>query len=72
MENLKRLPHSDRSLIIRAIFGGYSLPESVPGYYSTSTVQNLNELLANCAAGRCRPAPPCKDRRSALLPDNLL
>jgi hypothetical protein len=54
IENLKRLPHSDRSLIIRAIFGGYSLPESAPGYYSTSTVQNLNELLANCAAGKCR------------------
>ena len=54
LENLKRLPHSDRSLIIRAIFGGYSLPDSAPGYYSTSTVQNLNELLANCAVGRCR------------------
>ena len=54
VENLKRLPHSDRSVIIRAIFGGYSLPESAPGYYSTSTVQNLNELLANCAAGKCR------------------
>jgi hypothetical protein len=54
VENLKRLPRSDRSLIVRAIFGGYSLPESAPGYYSTSTVQNLNELLANCAAGRCR------------------
>jgi hypothetical protein len=54
VENLKRLPHSDRSLIIRAIFGGYSLPESAPGYYSTSTVQTLNELLAACAAGKCR------------------
>jgi hypothetical protein len=54
IENLKHLPHTDRSLIIRAIFGGYSLPESVPGYYSTSTVQNLNELLAACAAGKCR------------------
>ena len=41
-------------MLIRSIFGGYSLPESVPGYYSTSTVQNLNELLANCAAGKCR------------------
>ena len=41
-------------MIIRAIFGVYSLPESAPGYYSTSTVQNLNELLANCAAGKCR------------------
>ena len=54
VENLKRLPHSERSLIIRAIFGGYNLPDSAPGYYSTSTVQNFNELLANCAAGRCR------------------
>lgn len=54
IDNLKRLPHSDKSLIIRSIFGGYSLPESAPGYYSTSTVQNLNELLTNCAAGKCR------------------
>jgi hypothetical protein len=54
VDNLKRLPRSDRSLIIRSIFGGYSLADSVPGYYSTSTVQNLNELLANCAAGKCR------------------
>jgi hypothetical protein len=54
IENLRRLPHTDKSLIIRSIFGGYSLPESAPGYYSTSTVQNLNELLANCAAGKCR------------------
>jgi hypothetical protein len=54
IENLKRLPHSDRSLIIRSIFGGYALPESAPGYYSTSTVQNLNELLTTCGAGKCR------------------
>jgi hypothetical protein len=54
IDNLKRLPHSDRSVLIRSIFGGYSLADSVPGYYSTSTVQNLNELLAGCAAGKCR------------------
>jgi hypothetical protein len=54
IENLKRLPHTDRSLIIRSIFGGYSLPDSAPGYYSTSTVQTLNDLLASCAAGKCR------------------
>jgi hypothetical protein len=54
VDNLKKLPHSDRSLIIRAIFGGYSIPDSAPGYYSTSTVQSLNELLANCGAGKCR------------------
>jgi hypothetical protein len=54
VDNLKRLPRSDRSLIIRSIFGGYSLPDSAPGYYSTSTVQPVNELLASCAAGKCR------------------
>ena len=54
VDNLKRLPRSDRSVIIRAIFGGYSLPDSAPGYYSTSTVQSVNELLASCAAGKCR------------------
>ena len=54
MDNLKGLPHNNRSVIIRSIFGGYSLPESVPGYYSTSTVQELNEMLANYTAGRYR------------------
>ena len=52
MENLNRLPHTDRSAIIRSIFGRFGLPDSVPGYYSTSTVQNLNELLANFSAGK--------------------
>jgi hypothetical protein len=31
-----------------------SLPESVPGYYSTSAIQTLNELVANCGTTRCR------------------
>jgi len=54
MENLNRLPHNERSVIVRSIFGRFNLPESAPGYYSTSTVQNLNELLANFSAGRVR------------------
>ena len=52
MENLNRLPHSNRSVMIRSIFGRFGLPESVPGYYSTSTMQSLNELLANFSAGK--------------------
>jgi hypothetical protein len=52
MANLNRLPHTGRSVIIRSIFGGFALPESVPGYYSTSTAQNFNELLANFSAGK--------------------
>ena len=53
-ENLDRLPHTDQSVIIRSIFGGFAAPDPVPGYYSTSTVQDLNELLANFSAGKVR------------------
>jgi hypothetical protein len=41
-------------VIIRSLFGGMSLPESVPGYYSTSTIQTINEFVANCGSSRCR------------------
>ena len=54
IENVKKLPHTDRSVIIRSLFGGYQLPESAPGYYSTSAIQTFNELLANCGSTRCR------------------
>ena len=54
MENVKKLPHTDKSVVIRSLFGGYQLPESVPGYYSTSAIQTFNELLANCGSSRCR------------------
>lgn len=52
MENLHRLPHSERSVLIRSIFGRSGLPDSVPGYYMTSTTQNLDDLLANFTAGK--------------------
>lgn len=54
IENLGRIPRSDRSVIIRSVFGGYGLPDSAPGYYSTSTTQNANELVTEYAAGRYR------------------
>jgi hypothetical protein len=54
MDNVKKLPHSDKSVVIRSLFGGYHLPESVPGYYSTQAVQTINELIANCGSTRCR------------------
>jgi hypothetical protein len=54
MDNVKKLPRSDKSVIIRSLFGGMSLPESVPGYYSTSAIQTMNELVANCGTSRCR------------------
>jgi hypothetical protein len=55
VENLKRLPHSNRSLIIRSVFGG--LGQSAPGYYSSSLVQPVDELLQGYAAGRFRGYP---------------
>ena len=54
VENVKKLPVSDKSVIIRSLFGGYQLPESVPGYYSTSAVQTVREFLASCGSSRCR------------------
>ncbi len=54
IDNVKKLPHTDKSVIIRSLFGGYQLPESVPGYYSTSTIQKIDDLLANCGSTRCR------------------
>jgi hypothetical protein len=54
MDNVKKLPRSDKSVIIRSLFGGMSLPESVPGYYSTSATQTINEFVANCGTTRCR------------------
>ena len=54
IENLKRLPHQDRSVVIRSIFGRLAERELEPGYFSASTVQDLNELLTNFAAGKYR------------------
>ena len=54
MDNLNRLPHSDRSVMIRAVFGRWRLRDSAPGYYSTSTVQNVGEMLSNYSAGKYR------------------
>ena len=52
MENLRRLPPTDRSVIIRSVFGRLALPESVPGYYSATIVQDFDKLLANSSAGK--------------------
>jgi hypothetical protein len=52
VENLARLPHTERSLIIRSVFGG--LGQSAPGYYSSSLVQPVDELLKGYDEGRFR------------------
>jgi hypothetical protein len=50
LDNLSHLPHSNKSLIIRSIFGG--LAQTAPGYYSASLVQPVDDLLRGYAGGR--------------------
>jgi hypothetical protein len=52
IDNLSRLPHNDKSLIIRSIFTG--IGPRVPGYYSASIVQRVDDLLTGYSAGRFR------------------
>jgi len=57
VENLAHLPRTDRSTMIRSVFpSGFPgrLPQSVPGYYSTSLVQPLGAMLADLASGKYR------------------
>lgn len=53
-ENVRRLPQSDQSVIIRSYFSGgfgYSHPQSVPGYYSTQLLQTLPSFVREYASG---------------------
>jgi len=51
--NLRRLPHSANSVLIRSIFGRYVAPAR-PGDASTSRLAGVGELLREHAAGRIR------------------
>jgi hypothetical protein len=51
--NLARLPSGSRSVVIRAVFGT-TIDESVPGYYSTSVVQSVADLVRNQQQGHYR------------------
>ena len=53
MTNLARLPSEPRSVVIRAVFGT-TIDESVPGYYSTSVVQPVTDLVQGHRQGRYR------------------
>lgn len=57
LATLSGLPRSDRSVMIRSVFGGgygYALQEAVPGYESVSLVQPVTELVTGFAKGRFR------------------
>jgi hypothetical protein len=55
VDNLGRLPHSSQSLLVRSVFG--ALGQSAPGYYSSSLVQRMDDLLQGYAAGRFHGYP---------------
>jgi hypothetical protein len=55
IENLDPLPHTSRSVVIRAVFGGFG--QSTPGYYSSSLVQPVDQLLKGYASGNFRSYP---------------
>jgi hypothetical protein len=52
-ENLRRLPHTPRSVIIRSMFDGYAF-SAAPGYYSESFIQPIDDLLDRLRLGAIR------------------
>jgi hypothetical protein len=55
LDNLTRLPRTSRSVLGRAVFGNSTawIPgRSVSGYYSTSLVQPIEDVVDGFAAGR--------------------
>jgi hypothetical protein len=54
MENVRRLPRSDQSVVIRSVFGRWGLVDSAPGYYSASSIQHLDEMVTNFSSGKYR------------------
>jgi hypothetical protein len=52
--NLGRLPHTPNGVVIRSIFGRYTVSPARPGDASVSRLQAIDELLRDHAAGRIR------------------
>jgi hypothetical protein len=51
VQNLRSLPHTPQSVVIRSIFGRFVPGDSMPGYYSASVVQPVDDLLDRFARG---------------------
>jgi hypothetical protein len=55
--NVGRLPHDDRSMIIRSFFGrnfGFVHPQTVPGYYTVQLLQSTRRFLRDQTEGTYR------------------
>lgn len=53
-ENVRKLPRTDKSVIIRSYFGGgwgYRMTQSVPGYYSTQLMQTIESFVQEYGRG---------------------
>jgi hypothetical protein len=51
-ENIRKLPTSDRSLLIRSTFSYYRHPMQLPGYRLCTMLQNISVFLKDYAEGR--------------------
>ncbi|MGE5245732.1 MAG: hypothetical protein ACM3SQ_16030 [Betaproteobacteria bacterium] len=54
VSNLRRLPHTPRSLIIRSVFGGYGFALAPPGSYSASLTEPIDDLIDRFDRGAIR------------------
>lgn len=52
-QNLRRLPHTAQSVVIRSMFDGYAF-SAPPGYYSESFTQPIDDLLDRLRQGTIR------------------
>jgi hypothetical protein len=51
VDNLRAIPHSPKSVIIRSMFDGYAFAAQ-PGYYSASATETVADLLQRYGSGR--------------------
>jgi hypothetical protein len=54
VENLTRVPRTNRSVIIRSVFGGFTPIDAAPGYYSASMLQSVDDLVTGFSGGKYR------------------
>jgi hypothetical protein len=55
IENLKAVPHTPGSLVIRAVFPAFgAYPVAMPGYYSASVTHPVDDLITGYASGKYR------------------
>jgi hypothetical protein len=54
MSNIRVLPHTTGSVVIRSVFGLRAKHSTMPGYNSVSLLQNLNEMIEAYSTGKLK------------------